>query len=139
MQEYTFSIIKPDATKRNLIGQINAMLEKEGLQIVAQKMTKLNKSQAEAFYAEHKSRPFFSSLITYITSGPIVLQVLKGANAIVCNRNIMGDTDPNNAKNGTIRKLFGENIEANSVHGSDSQESADREIRFFFSDCEIYD
>jgi nucleoside-diphosphate kinase len=136
-QEYTFSIIKPDATNRNLTGQINAYLEKAGLKIVAQKMTILTKTQAEAFYAEHKERPFFRSLIEFMTSGPVVLQVLKGEDAVNKNRLIMGATDPKNADAGTIRKDFAENIEANSVHGSDSAESAKREIVFFFAGYEI--
>ena len=136
-QEYTFSIIKPDATKRNLIGNINSYLEKAGLKIVAQKMAILTKSQAEIFYAEHKMRPFFNSLIEFMTSGPVVLQVLKGENAIAKNREIMGATNPNEAEPGTIRKDFAENIEANSIHGSDTANSAQREISFFFAKCEI--
>lgn len=137
MTEHTFSIIKPDATKRNLIGKINSYLEAAGLKIVAQKMVVLTKSQAEAFYAEHSSRPFFGSLISYMTSGPVVLQVLKGKDAVSVNRNVMGATNPADAAPGTIRKDFAENIEANSVHGSDSSESAAREIAFFFSKSEI--
>lgn len=136
-QEYTFSIIKPDATKRNLIGQINAYIEKSGLKIVAQKMTILTKNQAEEFYGEHKERPFFESLINFMTSGPVVLQVLKGDNAIDKNRQVMGATNPANADDGTIRKDFALNIEENSVHGSDSLESAKREIAFFFNKEEI--
>lgn len=135
--EYTFSMIKPDATKRNLIGKINSYLEKDGLKIVAQKMMILNKKQAEEFYIEHKDRPFFSSLIEYTTSGPVVLQVLKGEGAIFKNRKIMGATNPSQADQNTIRKDFAENIEANSIHGSDSLESAKREISFFFSKQEI--
>lgn len=135
--EYTFSMIKPDATKRNITGQINAYLEKADLKIVAQKMTILTKYQAKSFYAEHKSRPFFNSLIEYITSGPVILQVLKGADAITLNRKIMGATDPANAEIGTIRKDFAESIEANSIHGSDNQDSANREINFFFDKDEI--
>jgi nucleoside-diphosphate kinase len=136
-QEYTLSIIKPDATKRNIIGQVNSYLEKGSLKIVAQKMTILSKAQAEAFYEEHKSRPFFESLVNFITSGSVVLQVLKGDNAIAKNRQIMGATNPENADVGTIRKDFAESIEANSVHGSDSVESAKREIAFFFAQTEI--
>lgn len=136
-QEYTFSMIKPDATKRNLIGKINSYLEAAGLKIVAQKMVVLSKEQAEEFYAEHKARSFFDGMIKTILSGPVVLQVLKGDNAILKNREIMGATNPDDAKPGTIRKDFAENIEANSVHGSDSTESANREINFFFKREEI--
>lgn len=136
-QEYTFSIIKPDATKRNLTGQINTYLEKTGLKIVAQKMTVLTKAQAEAFYNEHNQRPFFASLIEFMTSGPVILQVLKGPSAIAKNRQIMGATNPDQAEPGTIRKDFAENIEANSIHGSDNAQSAAREISFFFTDDEI--
>ncbi|MCC8483801.1 MAG: nucleoside-diphosphate kinase [Rickettsia endosymbiont of Labidopullus appendiculatus] len=136
-QEYTFSMIKPDATKRNLIGKINSYLENNGLKIVAQKMTILTRNQAEIFYAEHKSRAFFNSLIESITSGPVVLQVLKGENAILQNRKIMGATNPNDAELGTIRKDFAKNIEENSIHGSDTLESAEREVRFFFAEKEI--
>jgi nucleoside-diphosphate kinase len=136
-QEYTFSMIKPDATKRNLTGRINSYLENAGLKIVAQKMTILSQAQAEIFYAEHKARPFFNSLINYMISGPVVLQVLKGENAILVNRQIMGATNPNDAESGTIRKEFAESIEANSVHGSDNAESAAREISFFFAKCDI--
>ncbi|BFD45427.1 MAG: nucleoside-diphosphate kinase [Rickettsia endosymbiont of Sergentomyia squamirostris] len=136
-QEYTFSMIKPDATRRNIIGKINSYLENNGLKIVAQKMTILTKDQAEHFYAEHKSRTFFSSLIEGIISGPVVLQVLKGENAILQNRKIMGATNPENAELGTIRRDFAENIEANSIHGSDTLESAEREIKLFFTEKEI--
>lgn len=136
-QEYTFSMIKPDATRRNIIGKINSYLENNGLKIVAQKMTILTKYQAEHFYAEHKSRTFFSSLIEGIISGPVVLQVLKGENAILQNRKIMGATNPENAELGTIRRDFAENIEANSIHGSDTLESAEREIKLFFTEKEI--
>lgn len=135
--QYTFSIIKPDATERNLIGKINSYLEDAGLQIAAQKMVKLTKEQAESFYAEHSERPFFAGLVTYMTSAPVVLQVLKGENAIIKNREIMGATNPSDAEEGTIRKDFALNIEANSVHGSDSPESAEREINFFFERDEI--
>ena len=135
--EYTFSIIKPDATKRNLIGKINSYRENAGLKIVAQKMVRVHESQAKEFYAEHKERPFFASLITYITSGPVVLQVLKGEGAVMKNREIMGATNPSEAKAGTIRKDFAVDIEANSIHGSDSLDSAKKEINFFFSKEEI--
>ena len=135
--EYTFSMIKPDATKRNLIGKINSYLENAGLKIVAQKMVRLKESQAKEFYAEHKERSFFSGLITYMTSAPVVLQVLKGENAITKSREIMGATNPAEAKPGTVRKDFAVDIEANSIHGSDSTESAEREINFFFSKEEI--
>ncbi len=136
-QEYTFSIIKPDATKRNLIGKINSYLEDNGLKIVAQKMTILTRDQAECFYAEHGSKSFFSSLIKHIISGPVVLQVLKGENAVLKNRKIIGATNPNDAELGTIRRDFGENIEANSIHGSDTLENAKREVRFFFTEKDI--
>lgn len=135
--QYTFSMIKPDATKRNLIGQINTYLESVGLKIVAQKMTMLTKYQAENFYDEHRTRPFFNGLVEFITSGPVVLQVLKGIDAITLNRKIMGATNPDDAEVGTIRKDLGESIEANSVHGSDNQDSAKREINFFFATNEI--
>lgn len=135
--EYTFSIIKPDATKRNLTGKINSYLEGAGLKIVAQKMVLLNESQAKEFYAEHKERPFFNSLIAYMTSAPVVLQVLKGENAISTNREIMGATNPAEADVDTIRKDFAQDIEANSIHGSDSADSAKREIDFFFTKEEI--
>ena len=135
--EYTFSIIKPDATERNLTGKINSYLETVGLKIVAQKMVHLSEDQAKKFYAEHSERPFFGSLISYMTSAPVVLQVLKGENAVLKNREIMGATNPEDAKIGTIRKDFAKNIEANSIHGSDSLESAKREIEFFFEKSEI--
>lgn len=137
MAEYTFSIIKPDATKRNLIGKINSYLESAGLKIVAQKMIRITKDQAETFYAEHKERPFFGSLVSYMTSGPVVVQVLKGKNAVALNRKVMGATNPADAEPDTIRKDFAESIEANSVHGSDSLASAEREIAFFFNKSEI--
>jgi nucleoside-diphosphate kinase len=135
--EYTFSIIKPDVTERNLIGKVNSYLENAGLQIVAQKMLKLTEAQAKEFYAEHSERPFFNSLISYMMSAPVVLQVLKGENAIIKNRDIMGATNPSEAKSGTIRKDFAKDIEANSIHGSDSAESAQREINYFFAKEEI--
>lgn len=135
--EQTLSIIKPDATRRNLTGAINAKLEQAGLRIVAQKRAMLTKAQAEAFYNVHKERPFFKGLVEFMTSGPVVLQVLAGENAVLRNREVMGATDPAKADAGTIRKEFAENIEANSVHGSDSIENARQEIAFFFSQCEI--
>ena len=135
--ERKLSIIKPDATRRNLTGQIIARFEKSGLGVVAQKRLLLSRAQAEAFYAVHRQRPFFSGLVTFMTSGPVVVQVLEGDNAVARNREIMGATDPAKAAPGTIRKDFAENIEANSVHGSDSPETAAEEIRFFFSTMEI--
>lgn len=137
--EYTLSIIKPDATERNLLGKITAQLESRGLQIVAQKMMRLTLDQAKEFYAEHAERPFYDSLVTYMSSGPISVQVLKGEDAIAQNRRIMGATNPRDADEGTIRKEFGLSIDHNSVHGSDSESSAKREINFFFSDDEIID
>jgi nucleoside-diphosphate kinase len=135
--ERTLSIVKPDATRRNLTGQINARLEAAGLRIIAQKRLRLTREQAETFYAVHAERSFFDDLCDFMISGPVVAQVLEGENAIVKNREIMGATNPANAKDGTIRKDFGETVEANSVHGSDSAETAAREIAFFFSDIEI--
>jgi len=135
--ERTLSIIKPDATRRNLTGQIVARFESAGLRVVAQKRMQLSRAQAEAFYAVHKARPFFGGLVEFMTSGPVVVQVLQGENAIAKNREVMGATDPSKATAGTIRKDFAENIEANSVHGSDAPETAANEIKFFFSDLEI--
>ncbi len=135
--ERTLSIVKPDATGRNLTGQINARLEAAGLRIIAQKRLRLTREQAEAFYAVHAERSFFDDLCDFMISGPVVVQVLEGENAIVKNREIMGATNPANAKDGTIRKDFGESVEANSVHGSDAAETAVFEIAFFFSDIEI--
>ncbi len=135
--ERTFSIVKPDATRRNLTGEIVARLEKAGLRVVAQKRIRLSPAQAEAFYAVHKERPFFKGLVEFMCSGPVVVQVLQGENAVAKNREVMGATDPKKAAAGTIRKDFAENIEANSVHGSDAPETAANEIRFFFSDIEI--
>ncbi len=137
MAERTLSIIKPDATRRNLTGKINARFEENGLRIVAQKRLRLARTQAEQFYAVHKARPFFNSLCEFMTSGPVVVQVLEGDNAVARNREIMGATDPAKAAAGTIRKDFAESIEANSVHGSDSAENAAIEIAFFFSGLEI--
>ena len=135
--ERTLSIIKPDATRRNLTGQINARFEAAGLRIVAQRRVKLSRAQAEAFYEVHAERPFYKDLCDFMTSGPVVVQVLEGESAITKNREVMGNTNPENADAGTIRKDFGESIEANSVHGSDSPENASKEISFFFSDCDI--
>lgn len=137
MKERTLSIIKPDATDRNLTGKINAKFEDAGLKIVAQKRIRLTKEQAMAFYAVHKERPFYESLVNFMIDGPIVVQVLEGENAVAENRRIMGATNPAQADEGTIRKEFALSIEANSVHGSDSQENAKTEIAFFFSECEI--
>jgi nucleoside-diphosphate kinase len=135
--ERTLSIIKPDATRRNLTGKINAKLEAAGLRIVAQKRLWLTRGQAEAFYAVHKARPFYNDLCAFMTSGPVVAQVLEGENAVQKNREVMGATNPANAAPGTIRKEFAESIEANSVHGSDSAENARTEIAFFFAGIEI--
>ena len=137
MTERTFSIIKPDATRRNLTGAINAVIEKADLRIVAQKRIQLSKTQAEAFYGVHKERPFFASLVEFMTSGPVVVQVLEGDNGVARYREVMGAPNPANAAEGTIRKLFAESIEANSAHGSDSAENAATEIAFFFSGIEI--
>jgi len=135
--ERTLSIIKPDATRRNLTGKVNARLEEAGLRIVAQKRLWLTRKQAEQFYAVHKERPFFNSLCEFMTSGPVVPQVLEGENAVAKNREVMGATNPANAAPGTIRKDFAESIEANSVHGSDSADNAKIEIAFFFSELEL--
>jgi nucleoside-diphosphate kinase len=135
--ERTLSIIKPDATRRNLTGKVNAVLEAAGLRIIAQKRLSLTQAQAEAFYAVHKERPFYRDLVTFMTSGPVVAQVLEGESAVARNRDVMGATDPTKAAPGTIRAEFAENIEANSVHGSDSAENAATEIAFFFSGIEI--
>lgn len=135
--ERTFSIIKPDATRRNLTGKIVARLEEAGLCVVAQKRIWMTKAQAETFYAVHAERPFFNDLVAFMTSGPVVVQVLEGDNAIAKNREVMGATNPADAAAGTIRKDFAESIEANSVHGSDSAENAAIEIAYFFSGTEI--
>lgn len=135
--ERTFSILKPDATRRNLTGKINARFEEKGLRIVAQKRIHMSRAQAEQFYGVHKARPFFGELCTFMTSGPVVVQVLEGENAVAKNREIMGATNPANADAGTIRKDFAESIEANSVHGSDSLENAAIEIAYFFAGSEI--
>ncbi len=136
-KERTLSIIKPDATRRNLTGKINARFEDAGLRIVAQKRLQLSKQQAEKFYEVHAARPFYGELVAFMISGPVVVQVLEGDNAVARNRDIMGATNPANAAAGTIRKDFAESIEANSVHGSDSAENAAREIAFFFAETEI--
>ncbi|WP_374763975.1 nucleoside-diphosphate kinase [Yunchengibacter salinarum] len=133
----TFSIIKPDATERNLTGKVNAMLEDAGLRIVAQKRIRMTRDQAETFYAVHSERPFFGELVDFMTSGPVVVQVLEGEDAIKKNRDVMGATNPEDADEGTIRKAFGRNVGENTVHGSDSPENADKEIRQFFADNEI--
>lgn len=135
--ETTLSIIKPDATRRNLTGAINDRFEKAGLKIVAQKRLKLTEEQAKQFYIIHKDRPFYGELVSFMVSGPVVVQVLEGENAVTKNREIMGATNPKDAAPGTIRKDFAESIEANSVHGSDSLENAKIEIAFFFSEMEI--
>src|ERR1700742_3871963 len=137
MKQRTFSIIKPDATARNLTGKINAKFESEGLRIVAQKRLRLSRLQAREFYAVHKDRPFYEELVEYMVSGPVIVQVLEGENAVLRNREIMGATDPKKADKGTIRAEFGVDIGSNSVHGSDSLENAVNEIAFFFSGMEI--
>jgi nucleoside-diphosphate kinase len=135
--ERTLSIIKPDATRRNLTGAINDRFEKRGLRVIAQKRIRLSQEQAERFYEVHAERPFYQGLVAYMSSGPVVVQVLEGDNAVALNREIMGATNPANAAPGTIRKDFAESIEANSVHGSDSPQNAVQEIAFFFSGIEI--
>jgi len=137
--ERTFSIVKPDAVAKNLIGQIYSRFEQGGLRIVASKMLRLSQAQAEGFYAEHSERPFFKDLVTYMTSGPVMVQVLEGENAVVTNRTLMGATNPAEADAGTIRADFAESVEANAVHGSDAPESAAREISFFFDAAELCD
>ncbi|CAI3946999.1 Nucleoside diphosphate kinase (Ndk) (PDB:1B4S) [Commensalibacter communis] len=133
----TLSILKPDATRRNLTGKINAVIEGTGLKIVAQKRLQLTQAQAEAFYAVHKERPFFGELVSFMISGPVVVQVLEGEDAVQKNRDIMGATNPKDAAPHTVRAQFAESIEANSVHGSDSAENAANEIKFFFAEIEI--
>ena len=137
MTERTLSIIKPDATRRNLTGQINAMLEAAGLRIVAQKRTRLTVHEASTFYSVHRERSFFDSLVAFMTSGPVVVQVLEGRDAVTRNRKVMGATNPAEAADGTIRQAFAESVEANSVHGSDSPDNAATEIAFFFSARDI--
>jgi nucleoside-diphosphate kinase len=136
-RERTFSILKPDATKRNLTGAINALIEKAGLRIVAQKRVKISRDEAEKFYAVHRERPFFRELVDFMVSGPVVVQVLEGENAIAKYREVMGATDPAKAETGTIRKLHARSIGENSVHGSDAPDTAVREIAQFFSENEI--
>ncbi len=135
--ENTLSIIKPDATRRNLTGAINAKFEQAGLKIVAQKRLRLTKKMAQNFYKVHKDRPFFNELVDFMISGPVIAQVLRGENAVKLNRDIMGATNPKEAEKGTIRNEFAESIEANSVHGSDSVENAKTEIEFFFAQIEL--
>ena len=135
--ERTLSIIKPDATRRNLTGAVVDRFEKAGLRVIASRRIQLSQAQAEAFYAVHKERPFFGSLVKFMTSGPVVVQALEGENAIAKNREVMGATNPANAAAGTIRKDFAESIEANSVHGSDAPDTAAQEIAFFFSGLDI--
>jgi nucleoside-diphosphate kinase len=133
----TFSIIKPDATRRNLTGAVTKMLEDAGLRVIASKRIRMSRDQAEGFYAVHKQRPFFDDLCTFMTSGPVIVQVLEGENAVARNREVMGATNPEQADSGTIRKAYAESIEANSVHGSDSDENARIEIDYFFKPDEI--
>jgi len=133
----TFSIIKPDATRRNLTGAVTKMLEEAGLRVVASKRIMMTREQAEGFYGVHRERPFFNDLVSFMLSGPVVVQVLEGENAVQANRDVMGATNPANADAGTIRKELAESIEANSVHGSDSEENAATEIAYFFKDDEI--
>jgi len=135
--ENTLSIIKPDATRRNLTGSINAKFEQAGLNIIAQKRLQLTKDMAQKFYGIHKDRPFFNDLVDFMISGPVIIQVLRGENAVKVNREVMGATNPKDAEKGTIRKEFAESIEANSVHGSDSLENAKSEISFFFAEIEL--
>ena len=135
--ERTFSIIKPDATRRNLTGAVNERIERAGLKIIAQRRIRMSREQAEGFYGVHRERPFFGTLVQFMTSGPVVVQVLEGENAVAKYREVMGATDPAKAAAGTIRKDFAESIEANSVHGSDSAENAQTEIAFFFKPEEI--
>jgi len=136
--ERTLSIIKPDAVKKNVIGQILARFEKAGLRIVAARMMHLSRAEAEGFYAVHRSRPFFRDLVAFMTSGPVLVQVLEGDDAIARNRELMGATDPKKAASGTIRADFAESIDANAVHGSDSAENARTEVAYFFATCEVY-
>ena len=137
MAERTFSIIKPDATRRNLTGKVNAVIEDAGLRIVAQRRIRMSRGQAEKFYEVHKERPFFGELVDFMISEPVVVQVLEGDNAVAKYREVMGATNPANAAEGTIRKLYAESVGENSVHGSDSQENAALEIAQFFADEQI--
>ena len=139
MTEKTLSILKPDAVQRNIVGKINSYIESAGLKIIASKMIWLNKKQAEGFYAVHKKAPFFSDLVNFMTSGPVILQVLSGSDAILNYRSVMGNTDPTKAEKGTIRADFAKSIDANCVHGSDSAENAEKEISFFFAKYEIFE
>ena len=136
--ENTLSIIKPDATKRNLTGLINAKFEKAGLRIIAQKRLHMSETMAQRFYEVHKERPFYNDLVQFMISGPVIIQVLRGENAVLLNRTVMGATNPTEADEGTIRKEFAESIEANSVHGSDSLDNAKNEISFFFAEIELF-
>ena len=138
-KEQTLSIIKPDATSRNITGQVNSLIEKAGLKIIGQKRIKLTKETAGKFYEVHKDRPFFQDLVSFMVSGPVIVQVLQGNNAVALYRKVMGATNPKEAEVGTIRKEFALSIEANSVHGSDSIENAKKEISFFFSETEIFE
>jgi len=135
--EMTFSIIKPNAVQKNVMGEIITRFEKRGLRVAAAKLTRLSREKAEGFYIEHKDRPFFGSLVQFMTSGPVLLMVLEGDNAVALNREIMGATDPAKAAPGTLRKDFADSIEANAVHGSDSPASAEREIAYFFDKAEV--
>ena len=135
--ERTLSIVKPDAVEKNVIGEIYSRFEKAGLRVVAARMARLSQLQAEGFYAVHRERPFFKSLVQYMTSGPVIVQVLEGDNAVARNREVMGATNPANAAEGTIRKLFAKSIEANTVHGSDSADNARTEIAYFFAQTEL--
>ncbi|AVC44960.1 nucleoside-diphosphate kinase [Francisella tularensis subsp. novicida] len=137
-KQRTLSIIKPDAVEKNVIGEIYSRFEKAGLRIIAAKMNHLSKAEAEGFYAVHKDRPFFSALVEFMISGPVMIQVLEGENAIAKNRELMGATNPKEAKAGTIRADFADSIDANAVHGSDAEDTAAQEIRYFFSDTEIF-
>ena len=137
--QQTLSIIKPDATSRNITGQVNSIIEKSGLKIIGQKRIKLTKETAGKFYEVHKERPFFQDLVSFMVSGPVIVQVLQGENAVALYRKVMGATNPQEAELGTIRKEFALSIEANSVHGSDSIENAKKEISFFFSETEIFE
>ena len=136
--ENTLSIIKPDATRRNLTGLINAKFEKVGLKIIAQKRLHMSETMAQRFYEVHKERPFYNDLVQFMISGPVIIQVLRGENAVLLNRTVMGATNPTEADEGTIRKEFAESIEANSVHGSDSLNNAKNEISFFFAEIELF-
>ncbi len=136
--ERTLSIIKPDAVKKNVIGQIVARFEKAGLRVIAARMKHLSRAEAEGFYAVHRQRPFFRDLVEFMISGPVLIQVLEGENAIAKNRELMGATDPKKAEKGTIRADFAQSIDANAVHGSDSAENARTEVAYFFPECEIY-